>query len=836
MVDAHNATRDRETMFSGAHRRNRLAWALICGGALAAGRPAGATEPAAPALTIEKPDQATLRGGDARRQLVVTGSDAAGQPRDVTRSVAFEVSPAGVVNVDATGLVTPLADGKAVVTAKTSEGVVGSVEVKVEHFADPAPISFPNQIVPIFTKHGCNSGGCHGKASGQNGFKLSLLGFYPEDDHEFLVKETRGRRISPAAPEQSLILLKATNAVPHGGGMRIEPGSYEYRILRRWMLQGMPYGGPNDPHVERLEVVPDARVMSQKADQQLAVFAHYSDGSVDDVTPMAQYEVNDREMAESTPGGLVRTLDLAGEVAVMIRYQGQVGVFRATVPLGVKAQSVPPAKGFIDELVFQKLALLGVPPSGLCDDSTFLRRVSIDIAGRAPTLEETKAFLADKDPAKRDRLVDRLLASPEYADYFANKWSAVLRNKKVNNNYARGAIAFHDWVRECIYQNKPYDQFVREIVAASGETGQNPPVVWYRSLKTTEQQAEDSAQLFLGLRIQCARCHHHPFERWSQNDYYGYSAFFAQVQRKAGLGGRADEQRILHGRGVATKSNPRTGQVMKPAGLGAPTLDIPADADPRLLLADWMADPKNPFFAKALVNRYWKHFFNRGIVEPEDDLRVTNPPTNPQLLDALAEDFVKNKFDLKKLIATICKSSVYQLDSMPNEHNAKDKQNYSRYYPKRLNAEVLYDAIGQVTGVASSFSGMPEGTRAVQLPDSSASNYFLTVFGKPQGDSACECERSGEASLAQSLYLLNSAEIQGKLSSGGGKAAKLAQDTARTDEEKIRELYLLAYSREPSAEDLQLALGHLKKLTEKQKAYEDVTWALLNTKEFLFNH
>ncbi|MBI4601272.1 MAG: DUF1553 domain-containing protein [Planctomycetes bacterium] len=816
------------------------AWIFLA--SFLASGPARGLEPAAaaaPALSIENaagPGYTQLKGSDARRQLVVTARDGTGQPQDVTRKVSFEAAPAGVVHVDPSGLVTPLADGKAKVLAKTPDGLAGEVELSVESFSAPLPVSFPNQVVPIFTKHGCNAGGCHGKSSGQNGFKLSLLGFYPEEDHEYLVKEGRGRRISAAAPEQSLLLQKAMNVVPHGGGLRFEPGSYEHRLLSRWMLQGMPYGTGKEPKVASIEVVPEMRVMGREGEQQISVFARYTDGSIEDVTRMAQYEANDREMAEAGATGLVKTHDLAGEVAVMVRFQGQVGVFRASIPLGAKVESLPPARSFIDELVFKKLQLLGIPPSAPCDDATYLRRATIDIAGRLPAGAEAKAFAEDVDPAKREKLVDRLLASTDHADTFANKWGAILRNKKLNGNYTRGTYAFHDWIRESLHQNKPYDQFVREIIAASGEMGQNPPVAWYRSVKTVEQQVEDTAQLFLGLRIQCARCHHHPFERWSQDDYYGYAAFFSRVKRKNAPGNRADEQRVFHERGAAEARNPKNGQTLKPTGLGSAPLAVPPDQDPRLALADWLADPKNPFFAKSVANRYWKHFFSRGLVEPEDDMRVTNPPSNPELLDALADHFVKSGFNLKGLIREICRSSVYQLSAEPNEHNGRDKQNFSRFYPKRLPAEVLHDALVHATGTPTGFGGLPEGTRAIQLPDTNVQSYMLTVFGKPQGESACECERSQEASLAQSLYLLNSSEIQGKLSNGNGRAARLAQDAARPEEDKVRELYLELFSREPAAEDLAVATGHLKKVPEKKAAYEDILWALVNTKEFLFNH
>jgi len=772
-----------------------------------------------------------LQGNESRQQLIVTGFYSSGQARDLTRSVAYQVSPAGVVHVDDTGSVTPLGDGTATVSVSGEQGITAAAEVKVERFTEQIPINFANQIVPIFTKLGCNSGGCHGKASGQNGFKLSLLGFYPSDDYEFLVKESRGRRLFPAAPDQSLLLAKATNHTPHGGGARMQPDSYEYRLLRRWIAQGMPYGNASDPTVARIEVVPRERAMQRRGSQQVAAIAHYTDGSTEDVTRMTQFEANDTEMAEASATGLVQTLDLTGDVAVMARYQGQVDTFRASIPLGVDVATVPEPRSFIDELVFRKLAGLGVPPSAVCDDGTFIRRVTIDITGRLPTADEARQFLADTDPAKRDTWIDRLLASDSYADHFASKWSAILRNKRRQPVDSRGTFAFHAWIRENLYANQPYDQFVRQIVAASGELGINPPVVWYREVKTNDQQVEDTAQLFLGLRIQCARCHHHPFEKWGQDDYYGFAAFFSQVGMKSGV--QTNEPRVYHKRGEALAANPRTGRQMKPTGLGSAPLDLSEDVDPRYSLVDWMADPQNPFFARALVNRYWKHFFGRGIVDPEDDMRVTNPPSNPALLDGLAKHFIDSGFDLKHLVRTICQSQTYQLSSEPNDYNLSDKQNFSRYYPKRLNAEVLLDALDQVTATSTSFNGMPAGTLAVQLPDQGANNYFLTVFGKPQGDTACECERSSEANLAQSLHLLNSSEIQSKLQNG--RAAALAKQD-RPHDERVREFYHWVYSRDPLADEVGVALAHIKKTENDQQAYEDILWALVNTKEFLFNH
>lgn len=776
-----------------------------------------------------------IRGRDARQQLFVTGVYSSGQLHDQTRKVTYSAQPEGIVRISETGLLIPIVDGTVTVTAKDPSGLQATLNVQVTGQANDVPINFKNQVVPIFTKLACNGGGCHGKASGQNGFKLSLLGFNPEEDYEYLVKEGRGRRLFPSAPGESLLLQKPVGRSPHGGGKRMDVDSHEYRLIARWIEQGMPYGSEKDPHVTGIKCLPEGRVMERGKEQQMVTLATYSDGTVEDVTQMALYEPNDPEMAEASNTGYVKTLDLAGEVAIMARYQGQVSTFRATIPLGATMPTLPEPRNFIDVAVFNKLKLLGIPPSPVCDDATFLRRVSIDIAGKLPTESEVLAFLSSTDPAKRDKLIDKLIDSPEYADLFANKWNMVLRNKRRQAADMRGNIAFYTWIRDSLYDNKPYDQFVRELVTASGDLQSNPPVTWYREVGDTNEQVEDTAQLFLGLRIQCARCHHHPFEKWSQDDYYGFAAFFSRLGRKAGANPR--EQRIFHNDGVATATNPHSGQALKPAGLGAPPLAVPVERDPRTYLMDWMAAKDNKFFAPSLVNRYWKHFFDRGVVEPEDDMRETNPPSNPELLKGLAEHFINSGFNLKDLVRTICRSNTYQLSSLPNEYNLRDKQNFSRYYPKRLKAEVLYDALHLVTATTQGYNGLPAGTSAVQLPDASMGPYFLKVFGQPQGDTACECERSQEANLAQSLHLLNSAEVQGKVSSGSGRAATMAADKDRTDEQKVRELYHWMYARGPDAEELKIALAHIARHpTDKKIAYEDIIWALINTKEFLFNH
>jgi hypothetical protein len=710
------------------------------------------------------------------------------------------------------------------------------------------PVSFINDVAPVLTKAGCNAGGCHAKAGmGQRGFRLSLLGFEPEEDYEHIVKEGKGRRVFPGAPEQSLLVLKAANIVPHGGGKKLDPSSDGYKTLVRWISEGMPFGKETDAKLVSIDVEPKRGSLKVQAQQQLKVTARYSDGGSRDVTHSALYEANDKNMAEASEQGLVTIRDLPGNVAIMVRYQGLVSVYSASIPLGAPVENLPPAKSFIDELVFANLKRIGVPPSAISDDATFLRRVSLDIAGRVPAVEETKAFLESKEPGKRDKLIESLLSSADYADYFAGKWAPLLHNKRDAASDIAANFGFHSWVRDNILANTPYDQMVRQLLAATGTIATNPAVAWYKRVKEPAAQVEDVAQLFLGVRMNCAQCHHHPFERWSQKDYYSFSAFFTQVGRKPTM--TAGEDVIFHKRGIAQAENKKTKQPVKPAALGGPTLEIPPDEDPRLHLADWLSDKTNPFFAKALVNRYWKHFFRRGLIEPEDDIRDTNPPTNPELLDALANHFIKSSYDLKAVVRLITQSATYQLSEKPNEHNAVDRQNFSHYYPKHLPAEVLLDAIDQFTGSQTDFADLPPGTRAIALPDNSynRTSGFLKVFGRPEGASVCECERVQSSSLAQSLHLMNAADIKAKLITTGGRADRLAKATS-PDSEKIRELYLAAFSREPRAEELQVVEGHLAKprldakgkpldpAQTKRQAYEDLVWALINTKEFRYNH
>ncbi len=803
-------------------------------------------KPAEVTALAATPDRVSLIGSDAAQQLVITATLQNGRLQDLTGDVEYSLANPKLARISQSGRVVPLASGQTELTVRYGPREI-KVPIETKSIEENLPINFANQIVPVFTKLGCNGGGCHGKASGQNGFKLSLLGFEPDVDYNALVKEARGRRLFPAAPDHSLLLLKATGQMAHGGGKRMEVGSDEYKLVRRWIAAGTPLGKPEDPVVTHISVYPPQRTMTRQNKQQLAVYAHYSDGSVEDITRRAQYESNDTEVAVVDSDGLVRSLALSGEAAIMARYQGQVTVFRATVPLGV---SVPEykfePKTLVDRYTVAKWKQLGITPSELCTDEEFIRRASLDIAGTLPSPEQLKAFAADPDPAKRDKLIDTLVDSPEHSFFFANKWADILRVKRGNQiTRAYGTFVFHDWIRQAIASDMPYDEFAREILGAVGDETRCPPVVWYKDLQTPDQFVDNASQVFLGTRLACAQCHHHPYEKWSQDDYWGLAAFVGRLGRKnvpvAGLALKNQQQQrqVLFTRASGSVVNKRTNQpaIMRP--LGGEPINVDADHDPRQKLVDWLVDAKNPFFARAVANRYWAHFFNRGIVDPLDDMRVTNPPSNPELLDALAADFVEHHDSLKHLVRTICKSRTYQLSSVPNEFNKHDKQAYARYYPRRMPAEVLFDAVCQATDSPATFNGLPRDShsphRAIMLPDESFQSYFLDVFGRPQRISACECERVSEANLAQALHLLNSEEIQSKVSRPGGRADRLVKDP-RAEAEKVTELFLWTVGHAPNEKQLKLALEHLQANGKNKKTgYENILWALINTKEFVFN-
>jgi hypothetical protein len=705
----------------------------------------------------------------------------------------------------------------------------------VSGFGSGKPVDFQREIVPLLSRMGCNAGGCHGKASGQNGFKLSLFGFDAAFDHDAITKEARGRRVFPSAPDNSLLLLKATGQVPHGGGKRLPRDSNAYQLFRRWIAAGTPASAPDAPHVVKLRVVPGDRVLKRDQNQQLAVHAEYSDGSVRDVTRQAEFSSNLDVVARVDADGLVRTLQLSGEAAIMARYTGHVAVFRAMVPHGEPLSDIPEFKlaNYIDELTVAKWKKLGLRPSPLAEDAVFLRRVCVDLCGRLPTTAEARAFLDDKSADKRAKLIDRLLESPDYPAYFALRWGVILRNSNLAGAN-QAAYAFHDWIKDTIARNRPYDEFVRGIVAAAGEWQDAPAINWYWQSRDDQlhQVTADTAQVFLGVRLQCARCHHHPYERWGQADYYGLAGFFTRLGRKS-----FGEPPPYFAAASATtgEKDPLTGKTPEPKFLDGPAGKFTPEDDPRHALVDWMARPDNPFFARALVNRMWGHFLGRGLYHEVDDLRETNPPSNPELLDALARDFVRHKFDVKHIIRTIVNSRVYQLSSEPAPANKNDRQNYARYYARRMPAEVFLDAVNQTTGSKGGFSGVSSNARAVDLPHEGFGSYFLDTFDRPRRVTSCECERSSGATLAQVLLLANSDEIEAKIAAGDGKLARLIKEK-KPMREVIDELYLTAYSRRPIAEESRRTLAHIERADNKQQALEDVLWAIINTKEFMFNH
>jgi hypothetical protein len=831
--------------------------ALICSNGLFSAAEPAKTE-AAPSDGIVLPkasdvqslavnvSKVALKGGDDAQQLVVTAVLKDGRLQDITGGCTYQPADPRVVRVSTAGRVIPLSNGTTEV-AITFGAKSAKVQAGAESLDKALRINFTNQIVPIFTKLGCNSGGCHGKASGQNGFKLSLLGFEPEVDFTALVKEGRGRRLFPASPENSLLLLKAAGRLHHGGGKRMEVGSDEYRLVRRWIATGMPFGLPTDPVVTKITIFPEQRVLSRDNQQQVAVLAHYSDGRTEDVSRRALYDTNDSEVALVDGSGVVRSLKMSGEAAIMARYQGHVTAFRASVPLGVPIPQYKfEHKTVVDQHTHKKWQGLGLVPSELCTDEQFIRRVSLDIAGTLPTPAQVVAFVDSRDPNKRDKLVDTLLETPEYSYFFASKWADILR---VHSD----TFGFHNWIREAIAADMPYDEFTRNIIGASGGADKNPPSYWFKELFGPREDAakfqaefvDNVGQVFLGLRLSCAQCHHHPYEKWSQDDYWGIATFVGPVALKAEVkpGDTAQSNRFqrvfVYARSGAEPRImiPRTTRQAVMKVLDGEAAKPNPDADPRQLLVDWMVDAKNPFFARAVANRYWAHFFGRGIVDPLDDMRVTNPPSNPELLDALTKNLLDNKYSLKSLIRTICKSRTYQLSAVPNDFNKQDKQTYARYYPKRMGAEVLFDAVCQVTNSPTVFPGFQDRhapRRAIMLPDDSFRSYFLDVFGRPKRISACECERVSEANLAQVLHLLNSDEVQNKLAAANGRADILARDP-RPDAQKVEELFLWAFGRKPAQADIDTALEHIKNEKTKKIAYEDLLWALINSKEFNFN-
>jgi hypothetical protein len=774
-----------------------------------------------------------LDGPRDGQRLGVLGEYADGRSWDLGPGATFTSSAPRVAAVDARGTVTPAGDGQAVVTVRAG-GRTAFVPVTVRHARADVPVDFTREVIPLLTRAGCNQGACHGSQHGRGGFKLSLLGFDPAFDYAQIAQSAEGRRVVLSEPERSILLLKPSLTLEHGGGERFRAGGPEYSLLRRWLEDGAPGPGAKVPEVASLDVWPTHRILVPGERQQILVRATWKDGRVEDVTANSRFDALNEGVAAVTPAGLVTARGL-GETHVMVRFGGQAAIARLTLPYARREKyPEPPRNNFIDDKLVAKWKDLGLTPSGLCSDEEFFRRIHLDTLGTLPSPADIKAFLADKSPDKRKKAIDRVLARPEFVDFWALKWGDLLRiNREFLNE--RGMWSFHNWVRACLRDNKPVDEMVRDIITAEGSTFTEGPANFYRVGGGPADWSETATQVFLGVRVGCARCHHHPFERWSQEDYAGMAAFFVRLgtkgSREFGIFGG---EKVVYLRSAGEMRHPRKGTVVPPHPLGGPVMDDPLDR--RVKLAEWMTSKDNPYFARNLVNRFWGYYLGRGLVEPLDDLRATNPASNPALLDALAKDFAEHKFDLKHLLRTIMESRAYQLRSEPAAGNKADTGNvyYTRFTVRRLTAEELADAVDFATGTRERYRGLPAGTRAIQLPDASVPSFFLDVFGRPGRKIACECERTMQPNIAQALHLLNGDALNQKIASPSGRVEALFK--AKKDlPAVVEELYLVTLSRPPMADERRRALRWIAEAPSPREGAQDLLWALLNSREFLFN-
>lgn len=776
------------------------------------------------------PAQVELASDRDTRQLVVTAHLADGRVEDVTHRAQYTVQHANVAKVE-NALVHSMSVGNTQVTVQFADQTA-AVPVQTAHAS--LSVSFYFDALPVLSKLGCSSGSCHGSPHGKGGFRLSLRAFDPVLDTFTLTREELGRRTNPLNPAASLLLAKPLMEVAHEGGRRFRQGDRSYNLLRDWIAEGCRVE-EGHPSCVNVTVTPaSGRVLKYSAwKQQLSVMAHYSDGTQRDVTHLAVFESSDNEVADISASGLV-TGFRRGEAAVLVRYLHHIESTLLTFTRDVEGFQWPnlPQRNYVDRHIDDKLRQLQFAPAPMCDNATFVRRVYLDVIGILPTIKEVEAFLQDKRPDKRAQLVDTLLNRPEHAQFWALKWGDLLR-LSVKQIGAPSVHKYHRWIEGALGRNMPYDQFATSLLTASGSTMINPAANFYRTSANRDDAVETSAQIFLGTRIQCAKCHNHPFERWTQDNYYGMASFFNRVERKRT--GKGDET-LVFSKGAGEVTHPLNGKVMKPWAPAAGDLLVSDAADRRAAFANWLTGPSNPFFARVEVNRLWSHVMGRGIVEPFDDFRDTNPPANAPLLDALAEDFVRSGFDRKKILHTILNSRTYQADSTHNAFNKEDRKYFSHYQPRMMSAEQLLDAIGQVTGLPERIGGLPADMKYTQLPAPELAKIdFLKVFGQPERQSACECERTDDTSLESALQLYNGKLLNDRLRNGGNRFRQ-AMAEGKKDEEVLVEFYLAALSRPPSAKELQFALAHLAGVPDRNAAMEDIAWAILNKTEFLFQH
>jgi len=778
------------------------------------------------------PPDIQLRTSLARQQIVVVSTRPDGVTQDVTAKVKITVPDGRIVRIE-NGTLYPTANGQSTLQVEY-DGQRVSTLLAVQDVAVARPISFRRDVMPVFMRAGCNVGSCHGSARGKDGFRLSLFGFDPEGDHFRLTRELGYRRVNLAAPEDSLVLQKALGAVPHTGGKRFEPSSEYAKTMVAWLQAGAPNDPPTVPTVESVEIFPPQMLLEGAgAKQQMIARARYSDGSQRDVTSLAVFYSNNDNSAPVAPDGLVTAAN-RGEAFILARFNTKtVGSQAIVLPAVLKYSppSVHPAN-YIDELVNTKLRKLRIEPSELCSDEVFLRRVTIDITGVLPTEEEYRTFLDDKSPDKRAKLVDGLLQRKAFAEIWAMKWAELLMihsGGETQISY-KSIYLYATWLTEQIAGNVPLDKIVRQLLAARGGTFSSPPTNLYQIERDTLKTAENVSQVFMGVRVQCAQCHNHPFDRWTMDDYYGFAAFFSQIGRKEGEDYR---EIIVFNSGGGEVNHPVGGRVMEPKFLGGPKADC-RGKDRREVLADWLTAPDNPFFAPSVANRIWAHFFGVGIVEPLDDVRVSNPPVNPELYQQLGRKLVEYKYDFKRLVRDVCLSQTYQRTTQTNASNASDQRNFAHARVRRIQGEMLRDSISQVTETKDKFRGLPLGARAVQIADGATSDYFLTTFGRSPRETVCACDVHMEPTLSQALHLLNGDTIQNKIREGQVIQHLLA--AKKSPEEIIRILYVRCLSREPAADELE----RLRRLAEGQPkpadVLEDIFWSLLNSREFCFNH
>ncbi|HEY2252127.1 MAG TPA: DUF1549 domain-containing protein [Planctomycetaceae bacterium] len=801
-----------------------------------------ATEPSADLQIL--PPKPVLTGPHAAQRLVVEEVRSGQLVGDLTGRSKFSSQNPDVAIVSPAGVVAPVSDGTATIRAEI-EGRAVETQVEIKGARAAELWSFRHDVQTVFTKSGCNMGACHGAQAGKKGFKLALRGWDNQMDYNTLTRQSKGRRVTLADPARSLILLKATGAIPHGGGTRFDDDSLEYKIVSEWIAEGAPPPRGDDPTVTALEIYPRQVTLAPGASQQILVRALYSDGRQRDVTRWAKYTSTESGVATIDDVGKVAVTG-RGEAAITVWFSSKVTVATISVPyekqIPAEVYANSPRSGFIDELVLAKLQRLSIPPSGIASDNEFLRRSYLDTLGVLPTADEAKAFLADTSPDKRARLIDQLLGRPEYVDYWSYKWSDLLL---VSTKKLKGPAvwAFSSWVRRAVEANKPWDRFAREIVTASGSTIENGAANYFVLHKDAKLLNEATTLTFLGLSIGCAQCHDHPLERWTLDDYYGMANLFARVRSK---NGDIDGESIVFPISTGDIKHPTRQGAPIPRPLDGQPLDPNDTRDRRAHLAQWLTAPENPYFAKALANRVWANYLGRGLVEMVDDLRATNPSSNEVLLAALADEFVKHNYDVKHLIRTIMNSSAYQRSPQSTPENAADDRFYSHYLVKRMSAETMLDALSQVTGVPTEFPDYPKGLRALQLPDSNVVSYFLSAFGRPVREFTCECERNGEPSITQTLHLANGKTLNEKLKAPEN-AIKRWLDEKLADADVIDRVYLSALSRYPSAgekERLSAALGEAASATgddaakavARRETLEDILWAVLTSKEFLFVH